>query len=207
MGKRGRGGTPTRAPVLTHPSLPLAHAPPPWANGGGEGWGAPARPPVLVCTPVPFARTPLLFSCAPPPVCMHPLPLVHAPLPSACTPLPPGGACMSSHSCAPPPPCSCMHPPPQLWVNGGRGGAHPRVLPSAHAPLSGSRERPSPWLHRRGHEGGALPSPCSHPERGCMQRMGGGRRKEGKGGCRWWHLHPLWPSIPKPFSSTQLQLC
>jgi hypothetical protein len=178
-GQTGEGGR-THACSRSRTPLPATHAcTPPWANGGGEGWGTPMCPPILTCTPVLFACTPLLFLCAPPPICTHPLPLVHAP-PSCphAPPCPQGGTCLSSHSCAPPPPHSCMHPPPQLWVNRGRGGAHPRDLPSAHAPPSGSHERPSP---------------CSHPERGCTQGTGGGRCKEGKGGCRWWHLHPLPP--------------
>jgi hypothetical protein len=177
MGNGGRGerGGRARTPenrrvcpppiCVHHPCHSCMH--PPWANRGGEGWGAPTHPPVLACTPVPFARTPLLFSCAPPPICTHPLLLVHAP-PSRphAPPCPRGGACMSSHSRAPPPPRLCMHPPPQLWVNRGRGGVRPHVLLSVHAPPSGSRE---------------CPSPCSHPGRGCTQRRGEGGVRRGKG--------------------------
>jgi hypothetical protein len=115
--------------------------------------------------PLPFARTPCRSCMPPPPVRMHP-------------PAPRGRLHVLPFMCTPSPPLMHAPPTPVMGKQGERGGAPTCPPVRMHAPPSGSRE---------------CPSPCSHPERGCTQRMGGGRRKEGKGGCRWWHLHPLPP--------------
>jgi hypothetical protein len=107
------GGAPTRAPVLAHPSLPLAHAPTHGQTGEERGVAHPrvlpfsrappsrslAPPSCSRAHPLPFARTPCRSCMPPPPVRMHPpapggapaCPPIHAhPLPPAraCTPRP-----------------------------------------------------------------------------------------------------------------------